>query len=251
MSESVYISGTSLIGRNVLVARGADGDLRMVVSDFGLARRLEQDQSSYAPTGNNLAGTKGWRAPECILGLVRLNEGFERDSNSSTSSSSNSIVDLVDTEAEIGIDADKSQNRKDHQRLTKAVDLFALGCVYFWTIMGGQHPFGDQDYQLESNIVQGNPVNMEKVADMQGLDGVQVDDLVRSLVSLVPASRSVSFEAASVHVTDPSRLRTSECLTHPYFWQPEKRLRFLCDASDRQSCLVGFECIADLQVSTT
>jgi hypothetical protein len=27
-------------------------------------------------------------------------------------------------------------------------------------------------------------------------------------------------------------------LTHPYFWGAEKRLRFLCDASDREPTIV-------------
>lgn len=153
----------------------------MVVSDFGLARRLEHDQSSFAPTANNLGGTSGWRAPECILGIVRLNEGFDRLSNSS-SSSSDSLVDLADS--------DEREPRRDHARLTKAVDLFALGCLYFWTIMGGQHPFGHL-YNQDSNIVEGNPVNMKDMANMHREDGAQVEDIVRKLVSLDPATRSV------------------------------------------------------------
>jgi serine/threonine-protein kinase/endoribonuclease IRE1 len=153
----------------------------MVVSDFGLARRLEHDQSSFAPTANNLGGTSGWRAPECILGIVRLNEGFERLSNSSSSSSSDSIVDLADSERDPS---------KDHARLTKAVDLFALGCLYFWTIMGGQHPFG-HTFNQDSNIVKGDPVNMKDMADMHREDGAQVEDIIRKLVSLEPATRSV------------------------------------------------------------
>lgn len=30
-----------------------------------------------------------------------------------------------------------------------------------------------------------------------------------------------------------ARPDTSDCLTHPFFWTPAKRLAFLCDASDR------------------
>ena len=30
-------------------------------------------------------------------------------------------------------------------RQTKAADVFALGCVIFWVISGGQHPFGSTD----------------------------------------------------------------------------------------------------------
>lgn len=158
----------------------------MVVSDFGLARRLEHDQSSFAPTANNLGGTHGWQAPECILGIVRLNEGFDRlSSSSSSSSSSDSIVDLATS------DQVEPLKGKPHARLTKAVDLFALGCLYFWTVMGGQHPFGHQSYEIVGNVVQGNPVNMKDMAEMNREDGAQVEDIVKKLVSLDPASRSV------------------------------------------------------------
>lgn len=36
-----------------------------------------------------------------------------------------------------------------HGRQTRAVDLFSLGCVLFFCITGGQHPFGDR---LERDI---------------------------------------------------------------------------------------------------
>jgi serine/threonine-protein kinase/endoribonuclease IRE1 len=166
--------------RNVLITHGSDGKLRIVVSDFGLARRLDHDQSSLAATANNLGGTFGWRAPECVNGHVRLDEGFHRLSNPS-SSSSDSIVDLAST---------NSEPRKTHARLTKAVDLFALGCLYFWTVMGGQHPFGHYP-SVDINISKGDPVNMEKMADVHREDGAQIEDIVRKLVSLDPASRSV------------------------------------------------------------
>jgi len=167
--------------RNVLVTHGSDGKLRIVVSDFGLARRLDHDQSSLAATANNLGGTLGWRAPECVQGRVRLDEGSHPLSNSS-SSSSDSIVDLA---------SDNSEPRKGQERLTKAVDLFALGCLYFWTVMGGQHPFGYSYPGIDVNIIAGNPVNIKKMADVHREDGAQIEDVVRKLVSLDPASRSV------------------------------------------------------------
>jgi serine/threonine-protein kinase/endoribonuclease IRE1 len=179
-----------LICRNVLLTLGSDGKLRIVVSDFGLARRLDHDQSSLAATANNLGGTNGWRAPECVA-QDRPNERFDRLSNSS-SSSSGSIVDLASADSE----APKDQK----PRLTKAVDLFALGCLYFWTVMGGQHPFG---YHLDAdrNIRDGNPVNMKKMADVHREDGAQIEDIVRKLISLDPASRSVPLSRQSPQLT--------------------------------------------------
>jgi serine/threonine-protein kinase/endoribonuclease IRE1 len=179
-----------LMCRNVLVTHGSDGKLRIVVTDFGLARRLDHDQSSFAATANNLSGTLGWRAPECVQGHVSLDERFHRLSNSSSSSSS-SIADLAST---------NSGPRKTHARLTKAVDLFALGCLYFWTVMGGQHPFGHYP-DIDVNIREGNPVNMKRMADVHREDGAQIEDIVRKLVSLDPASRSVPLSHQSRQLT--------------------------------------------------
>ncbi|KAK4684512.1 serine/threonine-protein kinase/endoribonuclease IRE1, partial [Tremellales sp. Uapishka_1] len=205
-----HLHGMKIIHRdikpqNVLVSKGKDGQLKMLVSDFGLARRLEQGQSSFAPTANNLAGSLGWRAPECIRGQVRLNEGFECSSSTSTSSNS-SLLDLT----LIGTDTDRS-----YARLTKAVDLFALGCLYFWVLMSGQHPFGET-YNRESNIVKGDAVGLESL-DILGEEGWEAKELIGRLLSKDPEDRP----------------DTAECLSHPFFWTPAKRLAFLCDASDR------------------
>jgi serine/threonine-protein kinase/endoribonuclease IRE1 len=180
-----------LICRNVLITHGSDGKLRVVVSDFGIARRLENDQSSFAATVNNLGGTFGWRAPECVQGHVRLNERSHRLSNSS-SSSSDSIAVLSSAD---------NEPRKDHARLTKAVDLFALGCLYFWTVMGGQHPFGYSYLDIDVNIIAGNPVNMKQMENVHREDGAQIGDIVRKLVSLDPASRSVPISRQSRQLT--------------------------------------------------
>ena len=39
-------------------------------------------------------------------------------------------------------------------RLTKAIDIFSLGCVFFYVMTGGGHPFGDR-YMREANIITG------------------------------------------------------------------------------------------------
>lgn len=169
--------------RNVLVSQLKDGSLRLLVSDFGLARRLEQDQSSFAPTANNLAGSLGWRAPECIRGQVRLNDVFDRTSSSSSSSasSSSSLLDLA-------VESEEKETRwRHHARLTKAVDLFALGCLYFWVLMSGEHPFGEV-YDRESNIVKGDAVNMSQL-EILGEEGWEAKDLIGHLLSMSPTDR--------------------------------------------------------------
>lgn len=202
----------------MLVSQTPSG-LRILVSDFGLARRLGQDQSSFAPTANNLAGSLGWRAPECIRGVVRLNEGFDA---SSSVGSSGGIANAEDGVA--------------RSRLTKAVDLFALGCLYFWVLLSGEHPFGET-YNRESNIVKGEAVNMGMLS-LLGEEREEVEDLVSRLLSSEPDARYVFFFFLfSLHSQPHThyfvRPSTSECLTHPIFWPAAKSLGFLCDASDR------------------
>lgn len=200
--------------QNVLVSKANDGSLRMLVSDFGLARRLEQGQSSFAPTANNLAGSLGWRAPEIIQGQVKLNEGFDPvmscSSSGSTTSSTGSLSDLII----LNEDGEKTKG-PPRARLTKAVDLFALGCLYFWILANGEHPYGET-YNREANIVKGDAVNMH-LLDILGEEGVEAQELIGRLLSADPAARP----------------DTAECLIHPLFWTPAKRLAFLCDASDR------------------
>lgn len=160
-----------------------DGSLRLLVSDFGLARRLDHDQSSFAPTANNIAGSLGWRAPECIRGQVRLSDVSDRESSSGSPSSNSSLIDLVE-EAE-----DKDTRGRQHARLTKAVDLFALGCLYFWVLMRGEHPFGEV-YDRESNIVKGDAVNMGRL-DILGEEGCEAKDLISRLLATNPTDRYV------------------------------------------------------------
>jgi serine/threonine-protein kinase/endoribonuclease IRE1 len=180
-----HLHGMKIIHRdikpqNVLISKAKDGTLRTLVSDFGLARRLEQDQSSFAPTANNLAGSLGWRAPECIRGQVRLTEDFEQSSSSSSSS-----LNAMD-----GTDSDEKETKgKGGARLTKAVDLFALGCLYFWVLMSGEHPFGAV-YDRESNIVKGEVVRMSSL-EILGEEGVEAQDLIGRLLSMEPEARLI------------------------------------------------------------
>lgn len=102
----------------------------------------------------------------------------------SSSSSSGSLLDLDSTSSSDERDKDRL---KGQGRLTKAVDLFALGCLYFWVLMSGDHPFGET-YDRESNIVKGEVVNMGMLGIL-GEEGVELQDLVGRLLSLDQAVR--------------------------------------------------------------
>lgn len=97
-----------------------------------------------------------------------------------------------------------------HERQTRAVDLFSLGCVLFFCITGGKHPYGDS-FERDVNIV-----NNQK-------------DLF--LIENIP--EAVDLISALLHPNPELRPKAVEILHHPFFWNSEMRLSFLRDASDR------------------
>ncbi|RDL40077.1 Uncharacterized protein BP5553_00056 [Venustampulla echinocandica] len=185
--------------QNILVAMGKDGRPRVLVSDFGLCKKLEGEQSSFRATTAHAAGTSGWRAPELLLD----DDAKEGPSmvDASTDGGSGSIL----------VSSDIMPNR----RATRAIDIFSLGLVFFYVLTKGSHPFdcGDR-YMREVNIRKGK-YDLGRLA-MYGEYGLEADDLIGSMLSPEPKQRP---NARAV-------------MAHPFFWTPKKRLSFLCDVSD-------------------
>ncbi|MFS8020940.1 putative protein kinase IRE1 family [Helianthus anomalus] len=100
------------------------------------------------------------------------------------------------------------------ERQTRAVDMFSLGCVLFFCMTGGRHPFGDDDkaFDRDGNVINNNIVNLSLVEHIH-----EAWDL---------CSRLLNCESKL-------RPKASEVLLHPLFWNSEKRVSFLRDASDR------------------
>ncbi|KAG8688345.1 bifunctional endoribonuclease/protein kinase ire1, partial [Ceratobasidium sp. 394] len=179
--------------QNILVsARGA-----MLISDFGLCRKLDVDQTSFLLTayGNMAAGAAGWRAPEILRGEVKL-DAPELDVSSGGVGSGSSAAPGAGT------------------RLTRSVDVFALGCLFYYVLTSGEHPFGSR-YERDVNIMADN----KKLSRLErfGEEGMEAIDLIGKMLSAGPKARP----------------DTTACLMHPYFWNPGRRLAFLQDASDR------------------
>jgi serine/threonine-protein kinase/endoribonuclease IRE1 len=95
-------------------------------------------------------------------------------------------------------------------RQTRAVDLFSLGCVLFFCMTAGRHPFGER-LERDVNIVK-NKKDLFLVEFFP-----EAEDLISSLLNPDPDLRPKAIEV----------------LHHPLFWSSEMKLSFLRDVSDR------------------
>lgn len=176
--------------------------LQFVISDFGLCKPLEEGpESTFAPTANHTAaGTTGWRAPEL---LVHSRAAIAAPNSTSTTSKStvHSSEGVVD--------------RPSGRRATKAIDIFSLGCVFYYVMTQGHHPFdvGGTSLGRDLNIKENNfSTDALRLHDYQ----FDADDLVMQMLKHDPRDRP----------------DTHDILRHPYFWDVADKLEFLCDVSD-------------------
>ncbi|KAG8950157.1 bifunctional endoribonuclease/protein kinase ire1 [Tulasnella sp. 424] len=217
--HSLKIVHRDIKPQNILISRpnnsGSNGrslaspQHRMLISDFGLCRKLESDQTSFLPTnhsgGGMAAGTVGWRAPEILRGEVKLDEPTLDLSSGGTPNSS---------VGGNGSGYGNGLSRPGVTRLTKSVDVFALGCLFYYTLTSGEHPYGER-FEREVNILK-NVRNLDRLEPL-GEEGTEAGDLITRMLDPDPKDRP----------------DMTSCLIHPFFWTPARRLGFLQDASDR------------------
>lgn len=198
--ENILVApGQKLVTRPDVIPRP-----RMLISDFGLCKKLDVNQSSFGATTAHAAGTSGWRAPELLVDDD--DDDNTRLASTGTQHSTNSEPVVLDT----------ATNR----RATRAIDIFALGCIFFFVLSGGNHPFdgsarGERRYVRELNIIKGRHdlSDLSILGDYRG----EAEDLIASMIAREPRFR-------------PS---AGQILAHPFFWLPSDRLEFLCSVSDQ------------------
>ncbi|GAB1733180.1 hypothetical protein NU195Hw_g3722t1 [Hortaea werneckii] len=186
--------------QNILVAfpkRGQASGPRLVISDFGLGKNLPENVSTLVdPTGN--AGTSGWKAPELI--------SQPRDTDSRHSQSGTTGTNGTDS----------ANGTSGPGGVKRAADIFSLGCLFFWVLTDGIHPYEDENgwQQLrELNIKRDN----KKMGVLERWsDAYEPMQLITSMLAHQPEDRPTALQV----------------LNHPFFWTAEKRLAFLCDCSD-------------------
>ena len=175
------------------------------ISDMGLGKQLA-GQSSFglstlgtgsvgggAADAGAGAGSVGWQAPE-----VMAQRWSPETTSSNNKEESESLLEASPLEAGVN-------------RTSRSVDIFSLGCIFYCTILPGSHPFGEW-YEREANIMRNTP-------NREDLDFVSPDasDLILSMINRDAKARPTADEVCE----------------HPFFWSLSKRLKFLCDLSDR------------------
>ncbi|KAF8802396.1 kinase-like protein [Phlegmacium glaucopus] len=105
-------------------------------------------------------------------------------------------------------------------RLTKSVDIFALGCLFYYALTNGGHPYGDR-FEREGNIFKDNKQQLSLLPNFCSTEESEAQDLITQMFHPQPSRRP----------------DTKTCLLHPFFWDPTKRLGFLQETSDRSEVI--------------
>ncbi|KAL0892911.1 hypothetical protein ABMA27_014590 [Loxostege sticticalis] len=106
------------------------------------------------------------------------------------------------------------------ERTTTSVDIFSLGCVFYYVLSKGQHPFGDM-LRRQANILTGD-YNLDLLDKLLPEEEVLLTKiLIRAMISPRPSARPPC----------------ETVLKYPMFWGKQSILNFLQDVSDQvESC---------------
>ncbi|PAV61045.1 hypothetical protein WR25_10363 isoform B [Diploscapter pachys] len=93
------------------------------------------------------------------------------------------------------------------------VDIFSMGCIFYFVLTDGKHPFGPP-ISRQANIIAGE-YTMQNIASHA--DATIIESLIKQMIDADPRKRPTA----------------SSILLHPFFWDAKKRLHFLGDCSNR------------------
>lgn len=98
-------------------------------------------------------------------------------------------------------------------KTTRKCDIFSYGCVFYYVLSGGLHPFGDS-FRRQGNILAGQ-YKLDKLNYLE--NEYEARDLLKQMLNVNPVERP----------------NASTILKHPFFWNKAKQLGFFQDVSDR------------------
>lgn len=100
------------------------------------------------------------------------------------------------------------------ESISKASDIFSLGCVFYFTLTDGKHPFGES-LMRQSNI-------LTNKFDLSHLKEINHDEILSSELIADMISENLQVRPCADAI-----------LRHPLFWSEGKMLDFLQSVSDR------------------
>lgn len=178
--------------QNILISFPIKGTMerKVMISDFGLSKQLggKIDMIHSSSAVRSYDGTQGWMAPEILRAAHQL---------------------------------DLTQQPVKKLLPSKSADVFSLGCVFYYVMSGGKHPFGHPS-QRQTNIIKNESVFESFKLNEQSLEiaegsAVMANKLITTMIRPVPSERPPM----------------SCVLKYPLFWSKANQLQFLQDVSDR------------------
>ncbi|XP_059835711.1 serine/threonine-protein kinase/endoribonuclease IRE1 isoform X2 [Hypanus sabinus] len=190
--HSLNIVHRDLKPRNILISLpNSHGNVRAVLSDFGLCKKLSAGHHSFS-LHSGIPGTEGWIAPEVL----------QEDPKDRPDRNNNPYQDSG------------QRHTTDIRIQTYAIDIFSAGCVFYYVVSKGKHPFGES-FRRQSNISLGR-YTLEHF-EQETHENIVGKHLIEQMIS-----------------DNPQRRPSTQCvLKHPFFWTKEKQLQFFQDVSDR------------------
>ena len=184
------------------------------IADSGLGRSMLSNpaaggwgSSISAAGGMQLGNTAGWRARELLLQDEQLAEARKAD------------AEAAEAAAMLAAGAQGHQQQLQEAKkgelelkLTSAADVFSLGCLGYYLLTHGQHPFGSRLADRDGRVILGN-----SGYDIAALNATepQGHDLIASMIQASPKGRPTAAAARR----------------HPYFWEQPRRASFICSVS--------------------
>ncbi|XP_078689374.1 serine/threonine-protein kinase/endoribonuclease IRE1-like [Branchiostoma floridae x Branchiostoma belcheri] len=128
----------------------------------------------------------------------------------------------------------------DEKRTTCSVDIFSAGCVVYYVLTMGKHPFGDS-LRRQANILTGE-YSLDDLCMKEAVKEVSLSPMWTRKVqkpAVLPKIDESQLLAARELIKmmirqDPTmRPTANSVLKSPFFWSKEKQLQFFQDVSDR------------------
>ena len=107
----------------------------------------------------------------------------------------------------------------DTEVITTAVDIFSMGCVFFYMLTRGGHPFGslEDSILLQKNIMMADQISLNRLVDRQK----RLKELAKEKLGKDLIKSMIQHEASE-------RPNIYDVLQHQLLWDSKQQLQFKC-----------------------